>query len=349
MAKANNDAVVLARHINGFLNEHENSQEDRSSHTLKNYHDAMTLYLGFLEKELGIHPKGLVPGCFGREYIEQWLSWLTEVRECAPTTCNNRLASIRAFLKYLGGKDVSLLYLFGNASGIKRRKVLRKKVKGISKSAVEALFSAIDPSTKAGRRDIALIVFMYGTATRIDEALSLTVEHLHLDASKPYATVIGKGGKVRSLYLLPKAVAHLRRHLEEFHGENPEQSSYVFFSRNGGVRTKMSQAAVSKQLKKHAAVAHSICSEVPFDLHAHQLRHAKASHWLEDGMNIVQISFLLGHEQLQTTMVYLDITTEHEAKALATLEGEDEKRVSKKWKAGNNGLADFCGVKPLRA
>ena len=40
------------------------------------------------------------------------------------------------------------------------------------------------------------------------------------------------------------------------------------------------------------------------NLHAHQIRHAKASHWLEDGMNIVQISFLLGHADVKTTMVY---------------------------------------------
>jgi len=46
-------------------------------------------------------------------------------------------------------------------------------------------------------------------------------------------------------------------------------------------------------------------------------------------MNILQISFLLGHAQLQTTMVYLDVTTEQEAKALATLEDENDKSISK--------------------
>jgi len=75
-------------------------------------------------------------------------------------------------------------------------------------------------------------------------------------------------------------------------------------------------------LRKYALTAHKICPDVPLTLHAHQFRHAKASHWLEDGMNIVQISFLLGHGQLQTTMVYLDITIEQKAKALATLESE---------------------------
>ena len=110
----------------------------------------------------------------------------------------------------------------------------------------------------------------------------------------------------------------------------------------------MSQTGVNKQLKKHARAAHEMCDEVPLDLHAHQLRHAKASHWLDDGMNIVQISFLLGHEQLQTTMVYIDITLEQELKALATLEDENDKKVSKKWKNVKGGLAGFCGVKSMK-
>ena len=55
---------------------------------------------------------------------------------------------------------------------------------------------------------------------------------------------------------------------------------------------------------------------------------AKATHWLEDGMNIIQISFLLGHASLDTTMRYLDITTDDKRKALATLEGEKESKIT---------------------
>ena len=150
------------------------------------------------------------------------------------------------------------------------------------------------------------------------------------------------------MYLLPKAVLHLRKYLKEFHDDTPQAESYVFYSRNIGPSGKMSQPAVNQQLKKHAQTALAQCNEVPIGLHAHQIRHAKASHWLEDGMNIVQISFLLGHEQLQTSMVYLDITTEQEAKALATLEDENDKRVSKKWKNDKGSLAEFCSVKTIK-
>ncbi len=192
------------------------------------------------------------------------------------------------------------------------------------------------------------MIIIYSTAARIGEILSLKTKQLHLDAQKSNATIIGKGSKIRTLYLLPKAVAHLKKYLKEFHGDTPNPEAYVFYSRNTGVYGKLSQTAVNKQLKKHARAAHEMCNEVPQDLHAHQLRHAKATHWLEDGMNIIQISFLLGHEQLQTTMIYMDITIEQEFKALATLEDENDKKIPKKWKNTKGGLAQFCGVKSIK-
>lgn len=348
MKKATNESTIMARHINVFLNEYVYSQKTHSNHTLKSYQYALTLYIGFLETEKGISAERLCGACFSREIIEEWLQWLMKQRDCSPETCNNRLASLRVFLKYLGSREISLLYLSEEATGIPRKKEVRKKIKGMSKKAIQALFSVPDLLTKAGRRDLTLMIIIYSTAARMDEILSLTAEQLHLDAEKPNITIIGKGNKIRTAYLLPKAVAHLKKYMKEFHGDILNPKAYVFYSRNAGVHGKMSQTAVNKQLKKHAKTSHEMCNEVPLDLHAHQLRHAKASHWLEDGMNIVQISFLLGHEQLQTTMKYLDITLEQELKALATLEDERDKKVSKKWKNAKGKLAKFCGVKSMK-
>jgi site-specific recombinase XerD len=346
--RASDESVILARHINAFLNEYAPLQKTHSTHTLKSYHDALSLYIGFLETEKHIHSGSLNGNCFCVPNIEDWLIWLMNYRSCCAETCNSRLSSLRAFLKYLGSRDISYLHLSHAASQIKRKKVFAKKVTGMSKKAVQALLAAPDSATKAGRRDIALMVVMYSTAARIDEILSLKVEQLHLDADKPNITLIGKNDKIRTLYLLPKAVAHLRAYLKDSHGDSPIPSSFVFYSRNTGITGKMSQKAVSKQLRKHTQIARTHCDEVPDGIHAHQLRHAKASHWLEDGMNIVQISFLLGHSQLQTTMVYLDITTEQEAKALATLEDENDKSMPKKWRGTSGSLSSLCGVRPLK-
>ena len=348
MPKASDESIKIARHINIFLNEYVPSQKTKSDHTLKSYQYALSLYIGFLETKKNVKADNLTGNCFSAEYIEEWLLWIMEHRGCAPETCNNRLAALRVFLKYLAKKDVAYLHLSQAASLIERKKQRRKKVSGMSKKAVQALLSVPDISSKTNRRDIALMIAIYSTATRLDEILSLKIEHLHLNVSKPYITVIGKGDKIRSSYLLPKTAAHLKKYLEEYHGSSPNPGAYVFYSRNRGQFEKMTQPAVSKRLAIHAESAHKICDEIPVDLHAHQLRHAKASHWLEDGMNIVQISFLLGHEQLKTTMVYLDVTTDEEAKALATLEDESDKNISKKWKRQSDSLSEHCGVRVMK-
>ncbi len=251
---------------------------------------------------------------------------------------------MRVFLKYLGGKEIDYLYLYHNATLIPQLKEPKTKVKGMSKNAVRALLSVPDVTNKTGRRNLALISLLYATACRIDEVLSLKNRQLHLDAGKPYIIVIGKGTKIRTIGLLPKAVSHLKKYLAEFRGASPDSEAYVFYSRNPGIYGKLTQPVVGKMLKKHAVCAHEICDEVPRNLHANQIRHAKASHWLEDGRNIVKISLLLGHEHLQTTMVYLDIANDEKAAALATLDDENIKKITPKWKNADKSLLDFCGL-----
>lgn len=186
---------------------------------------------------------------------------------------------------------------------------------------------------------------MYATAGRLDEIRSIKIRHLHLDGKKPYVNLIGKRDKIRTAYLLPKVVAYIKVYLSAFHDGIPDPDAYLFYSRVGGKYTKLSEPALAKRIKICAEAAHKRCPDVPLDAHAHQFRHAKASHWLEDGINVVQVSFLLGHEQLETTMRYLDITTEDKIKALATLEDETQKTIPKKWKNKNGTLTDFCGLK----
>jgi len=348
MKKVNKESIAIARHIRTFLFEYVPSQKSHSPHTLRSYQYALTLYIGYLETQKGIVPEKLCAECFSRIIIEEWLVWLLEERHCSPETCNNRLASLRAFLKYLGERDVCYLVISYEASLIKRKKVKKKRVEGLTRDAVKALLSIPDVKSRKGIRDLAFMLILYGTAARLDELLSLRNANLYLSGEQAYATIVGKGNKVRVLYILPKAVAHLMKYIQEYHGESPNPEDYVFYSKIHDIKQKMTQPAIDKMLKKHAVAAHEICADVPLHLHAHQFRHAKASHWLEDGMNIIQISFLLGHEQLKTTMIYLDITTEQERKALATLEDEEDNKLAPKWKEKNGSLAAFCGILAMR-
>ncbi len=93
------------------------------------------------------------------------------------------------------------------------------------------------------------MILLYSTAVRLDEILSLKNSQLHLEKENPYVTVIGKGNKIRTLHLLPKAVAHLKKYLQEFHGSVLDPETYVFYSRNTGPHGKMTQPAIAKMLR----------------------------------------------------------------------------------------------------
>lgn len=148
---------------------------------------------------------------------------------------------------------------------------------------------------------------------------------------------------------MAKPVQYIKQYLAKYHPNPNNPDALLFYSKSRGIYVPMSAENVNKLLKRYAAIAKKTCKEVPLNLHAHQFRHAKASHWLENGMNIAQISYLLGHECIQTTMAYLDITTEQESKALETLENENQKKLQKKWKiADTRELEEFLGLPQIR-
>lgn len=338
---AGDEAAFIARSIHEFIDEYAPTFLTSSASTLKGYRDSIALYLSFLEAE-GVTPTTLGFVHLERTWIERWIAWLRDVRRNSPDTCNNRLAAIRRFLEYLGSRDATLAYLHVESTAIKRQKPAKTRVEGMSRDAVKALLAAPDTTTRVGRRDLAMMTLLYSCALRLGEVRLLTLGQVHVGAPRPHLTIRGKGGKVRTAYLMPGPAAILRAWLRDELPAHTDPDMLVFASSVTG--RALTEPAVDKRIKLYAKMAHGACAEVPLRAHAHQLRHAKASHWLEDGINIVEIKFLLGHENIETTMRYLDITTGDKAKALATLLDEREAQVARKWKPCGATLTEICGL-----
>ena len=257
---------------------------------------------------------------------------MSETRSCKSQSCNARFAAIRSFLKYAGEANIKYRHLYLEACCIPRLKESKRQVEAISKEAMKVLLQMPNPSSTTGFRDVVLFSFLYGTAARIDEVLSLKLKSLHLDSDRAYAVIVGKGDKMRTLFIQKILANNIRLYIRKFHGEIPNPNSYLFFSRVGGLESKLTQPAVNKRLKQYAKAANAICKDVPLDMHAHVFRHSCATHWLEDGMNIVQVSKLLGHASIATTMAYLSITIDMKTKAVMQLEDEQTRKLPKQWK-----------------
>lgn len=327
----NKQAIEIARITFDWINTYLPKLKTNSLHTIKSYKSAVNLYITYLET-INTTKQSFNLDCFNVEHINRWLIWLKTERKCGNKTCNNRLAAVKSLLKYFGIRNPVYRFLYLDADlSIPKLREPRDKVQGMSKEAVKTILSIPDTSSRIGLRDLAIMSFEYGTATRIDEVLSLKIESINLNINKPYATVIGKGDKIRTAYLMAGLVEILRKYIRIFHGSSPKPGDYLFYSSWHKSKAKLSQEAIRLRLKKYALIAHELCNEVPLDLHSHLWRHSKAQHWLEDGLNIVEISKLLGHANLETTMVYQGITSEQQRKALATLEDESNGEIQKNW------------------
>ncbi|MBK5203568.1 MAG: tyrosine-type recombinase/integrase [Prolixibacteraceae bacterium] len=344
MSKKNNECQVIeiARLTFDRINTYIPTLRTNSPHTVRAYRTAVNLYINYLEDK-GITNKTFNAECFSVSCLNDYIIWLKQERNCCNKTCNNRLAAIKCLLKYIGIRNPTYKVFYMDAAiSIKRLRERKSKVQGMTRDAVRAILDTPNPSSKVGLRDIAIMSFEYGTATRIDEVLSLKINSLKLSADMPYATILGKGNKIRTVYLMSGLVQILQKYMNMFHVAKPEPNEYLFYSSWHGQKSKLSQEAIRKRLKIYASKAHEICNDVPLDLHSHQWRHTKACHWLEDGINIVEISKLLGHENIETTMIYQDITTKQQMRALATLEDESTSAIPKKWKLEKNvGLSNL--------
>lgn len=347
MKKAGKEAIEISTAISRFLNEYAPFHLTQSEETLKCYEYTLSIYIDYLETEKGVTSASLKWNCFDTEYIEDWMKWLEKSRGNCHSTINDRLSSLRTFLKYVGQHDIKQLYIYEKATSVPLLKTEKRKIESLTKDSVKAVLSVPDLTSEIGRRDLCLITLLYSTAARISEIRLLKINHVHLETSKPYIVVRGKGNKIRTLYLRPNSAKVLKGYLTEFHGKKPDPDNYLFPSRVGDGSNPLTTAAIDKRLKLYAKAAHEICQDVPLNLHPHHFRHAKATHWLEDGLNIVNISFLLGHKQLETTMVYVEASDESQRAALASLETDEDRTVQLKWKADET-LSKFCGLPKLK-
>ncbi|MCL2312683.1 MAG: site-specific integrase [Firmicutes bacterium] len=311
----------------------------KSLKTVKSYEIAINLYMKYIEEEKRITDNLFcIDKVFSIDTINEWLEYLKNKRGCSPQTCNVRLSALRSFLSYLGNKNLRYKSIVFNAMTIEKRKCKKRKVQGMSKDAVEAIINTPDTSTPTGYRDSVLISFLYTTACRINEALSIRVGELNLTARNPHVIIIGKGSKLRPLYITKKLTDNLRKYLKKFFGDNPDNSVYLFFSKIKGKNEKITQEAIGKRLKLYAKKANRKCSDVPLDLYSHTFRHTAATHMLDNGMNIVQVSKILGHESIETTMHYLDISEESIKKAMLSLVNDDIRDLPRKWKIDEGKL-----------
>ena len=194
----------------------------------------------------------------------------------------------------------------------------------LDKVEIDALLACPNRCTQQGRREYALLLFLYNTGARASEASELTIRDLHLDHAS--VDILGKGRKRRQCPLWPTTVGELRALVVEW---SPQE--HVFLNRCGQPMTRFGVHALVERTA--AKVQSTMPTLADKRVSPHSIRHSTATHLLSSGVEINTVRAWHGHASLETTNVYAEINLEGKARALAKCEVTTDQAPIKRWRA----------------
>lgn len=304
----------FAYQLTNYLSKYLPSQLGVSTNTIKSYRDTFSILLRYCKDEKGLSPERLWIKDLTREIVEDFLGWLEAERNCSISTRNQRLSAIHAFYKYLQYECPEYMAQLQKIISIPSKKKPTKAFDYLTLEGVQAILSQPDQSTRNGFRDLVLLTLMYDSGARVQEIADLTTTGLRLDE---LATVklTGKGQKTRIVPLMSRTSDLLRKYLEHFSHSNYQlESKPLFYSKK---QDKLTRSGISFILGKYTEMARREApNEIPAKVTPHTLRHSKAMHLLQSGVNLVYIRDVLGHSDIKTTEVYARADTNMKRNAL---------------------------------
>ena len=205
------------------------------------------------------------------------------------------LSALRGFFKHALRKN---LIEVDPTKGIKLPKLGRGLPKSISASQVEQLLNAPDVSQAVGLRDRALLELLYATGLRVTELIELNVNQLNL--RQGVVRVVGKGAKERLVPIGQQAIDWLEHYLQEGRDAlSPHSNAVLFPSKRGRVMTR--------QTAWYAIKKYALMAGIDENISPHTLRHAFATHLVDNGADLRAVQMMLGHSDLSTTQIYTHI------------------------------------------
>ena len=304
----------FSKYISDFIVRYLPDERGASINTITAYRDTFVLLLDFIEKEKSLKVEKLTLGKIKKQTIIEFLDWIQKQRECSDSTRNARLAAIHSFYKYLQYQSLDSLYECQKILSIKFKKNQKGSINYLSIEAIKLLLHQPDTATTRGRRDLALLSLIYDTGARVQEIIDLTPSRLRL-GKPPVIKIIGKGNRARLVPMLDAQIGHLKNYMKEYRLDEPTANMHPLFFNSR--KEKFTRAGINHILQKYIEMAKKTDKMlIPEKISCHSLRHSKAMHLLQAGVNLVYIRDILGHVSVQTTEIYARADSRQKRKAL---------------------------------
>lgn len=302
----------LGRHLREFLGEYLPRQRNASPGTIRAYRDALKLMLGSLAESRRRSVADLRIADVDRTAILAFLASLETARGNGVTTRNHRLAAIRSFIRFVSSNAPESVEQCAQILAIPLKRGSSRNVDYLTIDEINTVLVQIPAASARGRRDDALLRFLYNTGARVQEAVDVRANDLRLE-SPAHVLLRGKGRKERLCPLWTDTVDRLKRLLGERHLD-PSTPSPVFTNRDGRSLTRF---GVGYILAKYVNAAAATCPGLARkNVHPHTLRHTTAMHLLQAGVDLNTIRCWLGHASVTTTNRYVEIDLDMKRRAI---------------------------------
>ena len=311
--KSTDFAKCLSNYLSIYLPVRKNVSEN----TIKSYRDTFKLFLTYCQDAVGIKVERVGFCDIDLKLIENFLDWLAAERQCTVSSCNQRLAALRSFFRYAQIEAPEYIAHIQGILSIPMKKTASIPVNYLTTECVRLLLTQPNTATSSGRRDLALLSLLYDTGARVQELVDLSIKDLRLEHPAK-VRLYGKGRKIRDVPLMENTVSLLRIYLSELKDSGYASGDTPLFRNRSDKR--ITRAGVSYILNKYFDKTKPQMAGLPDSISPHAMRHSKAMHLLQAGINIFYIKDLLGHADISTTEIYAHADIEMKRAALMAVD-----------------------------
>jgi site-specific recombinase XerD len=296
-------ALPLADLIQAFFRRHLIATRGLSPNTLHAYRDAIRSLLAFA----ATHARASVPELsvddLGRNTVLTFLEHLEQKKGNAPVTRNARLAAIHSLCRFIAAEDPASLSVCNQVLAIPYKRTPSRAATCLARADIEHLLTSVDRATALGRRDAALLQFLYNTGARAQEVVNLHLPAVRFEAP-PQVRLFGKGRKERLCPLWPETIDLLSATLKD-RGLRPTDDAPLFVNATGRQLTRFGLGFIVRERAAVAAVSRPMLAKTRIT--PHTFRHTTALHLLQSGVELNVVRSWLGHASINTTHAYIEI------------------------------------------
>ena len=273
-----------------------------SSHTLKAYRDTFRIFLPFAANYHGIKLTSLSLDHLTPELILSFLEYLESERKNTAKTRNHRLAAIKSLAKMIRFMYPEKSKTVEKIVRIPQKRTQRQLIGFLYPEEIHKVLDAVDLNKALGFRDYVILQLLFDSGARASEIAELCLDYFN--PGHRTLAILGKGNRFRQIELSLTTARLIKTYIARYRkSPKPAYRNRLFISQHGKTLTRHGIYLLCQKYLRLSLSGKRFKTLSP----VHSFRHSCAMNMIASGCSVSEIRNHLGHEDVQSTMVYLQL------------------------------------------